>query len=99
MGVRSCLERRRAYGLEPSFLDDAVDHTAATSALCTAFSHLRTTLALQDSITILILPDRIVFICDTYVTPDPTAEHIAEMTILAAEEVRRFGIQPKVALL
>ncbi len=47
----------------------------------------------------LMLPDRTVFICDTYVTPDPTAENIAEMTILAAEEVRRFGIQPKVALL
>ncbi len=47
----------------------------------------------------LMLPNRTVFICDTYVTPDPTAENIAEMTILAAEGVRRFGIQPKVALL
>jgi malate dehydrogenase (oxaloacetate-decarboxylating)(NADP+) len=47
----------------------------------------------------LILPARTVFICDTYVTPDPDAEHIAEMTILAAEEMRRFGISPKVALL
>jgi len=47
----------------------------------------------------LILPDRTVFICDTYVTPDPDAAHIAEMTMLAAEEVRRFGIVPKVALL
>jgi malate dehydrogenase (oxaloacetate-decarboxylating)(NADP+) len=47
----------------------------------------------------LLLPDRTVFICDTYVTPDPDAEHIAEMTMLAAEEVRRFGIAPKVALL
>jgi malate dehydrogenase (oxaloacetate-decarboxylating)(NADP+) len=47
----------------------------------------------------LILPNRTLFICDTYVTPDPDAEHIAEMTVLAAEEVRRFGIQPKVALL
>ncbi len=47
----------------------------------------------------LMLPDRTVFICDTYVTPDPTAENIAEMTILAAEEVRRFGLVPKVALL
>ncbi len=47
----------------------------------------------------LMLPDRTVFICDTYVTPDPSAENIAEMTILAAEEVRRFGIVPKVALL
>jgi malate dehydrogenase (oxaloacetate-decarboxylating)(NADP+) len=47
----------------------------------------------------LILPTRSVFICDTYVTADPDAAHIAEMTLLAAEEVRRFGVLPKVALL
>src|SRR5882762_1754001 len=47
----------------------------------------------------IILPTRTVFICDTYVTHDPDAEHIAEMTLLAADEVRRFGIVPKVALL
>src|SRR5260370_32539411 len=47
----------------------------------------------------LILPARTVFICDTYVTADPDAEHIAEMTLLAAEEMRRFGIAPKAALL
>jgi malate dehydrogenase (oxaloacetate-decarboxylating)(NADP+) len=47
----------------------------------------------------IILPARTVFICDTYVSHDPDAEHIAEMTLLAAEEMRRFGILPKVALL
>jgi len=47
----------------------------------------------------LLLPNRTVFICDTYVNYDPTAEQIAEMTILAVEEIRRFGITPKVALL
>jgi malate dehydrogenase (oxaloacetate-decarboxylating)(NADP+) len=47
----------------------------------------------------VILPARTVFICDTYVTADPDAEHIAEMTLLAAEELRRFGLAPKVALL
>jgi len=47
----------------------------------------------------LILEGRTVFICDTYVTPDPDAEHLAEMTVLAAEEIRRFGIAPKAALL
>ena len=47
----------------------------------------------------LILPKRTVFICDTYVNFDPTAEQVAEMTILAAEEVRRFGLTPKIALL
>jgi len=47
----------------------------------------------------LLLAARTVFICDTYVTPDPDAQHIAEMTLLAAEEVKRFGVVPKVALL
>ncbi|MDD5250465.1 MAG: NADP-dependent malic enzyme [Rhodocyclaceae bacterium] len=47
----------------------------------------------------LILPQRTVFISDTYVNYDPTAEQVAEMTLLAAEEVKRFGLVPKVALL
>jgi malate dehydrogenase (oxaloacetate-decarboxylating)(NADP+) len=47
----------------------------------------------------VILPARTIFICDTYVTPDPDAEHIAEMTLLAADELKRFGVTPKVALL
>ena len=37
--------------------------------------------------------------CDTHITPDPTAEEIAEMAVLSVQEVRRFGIEPKVALL
>jgi malate dehydrogenase (oxaloacetate-decarboxylating)(NADP+) len=48
---------------------------------------------------VLILPTRTIFICDTYVNPDPTPEQLAEMTLLAAEEIRRFGVVPKVALL
>lgn len=47
----------------------------------------------------LMLEDRNLFIADTYVNTNPTAEQLAEMTILAAEEVRRFGITPRVALL
>jgi len=47
----------------------------------------------------LILPQRTVFICDTYVNFDPSAEQIAESAILAAEEISRFGVAPKVALL
>ena len=47
----------------------------------------------------LMLPERNIFICDTYVAEDPDAERIAETTLAAAEEVRRFGITPKVALL
>jgi len=47
---------------------------------------------------LLILPHRQLFICDTHVNPDPTAEQIAEMTMLAAEEVGSFGLVPSVAL-
>jgi malate dehydrogenase (oxaloacetate-decarboxylating)(NADP+) len=47
----------------------------------------------------LLLPERTVFISDTYVNYEPTAEQVAEMTLLAAEEVKRFGLVPKVALL
>jgi malate dehydrogenase (oxaloacetate-decarboxylating)(NADP+) len=51
------------------------------------------------AINMLVLPNRTLFIGDTYVNYDPTAEQVAEMTELAAEEVRRFGLVPKVALL
>jgi malate dehydrogenase (oxaloacetate-decarboxylating)(NADP+) len=47
----------------------------------------------------VMMPERTVFIADTYVNIDPTAAEIAEITLLAAEELRRFGITPKVALL
>jgi malate dehydrogenase (oxaloacetate-decarboxylating)(NADP+) len=40
-----------------------------------------------------------VFIADTYVNADPSPEQLAEITLLAAEELRRFGLTPKVALL
>ena len=48
---------------------------------------------------LLMLPGRTVFIADTYVNYDPDAEQLADMTLLAAEEIRNFGITPKVALL
>jgi len=38
------------------------------------------------------------FISDTYVNHDPTAEQLADITLLAAEEMRNFGIEPKAAL-
>jgi malate dehydrogenase (oxaloacetate-decarboxylating)(NADP+) len=47
----------------------------------------------------LILGGRQIFICDTYVNRDPSPEQIAELTLLAAEEIRRFGLTPTVALL
>lgn len=47
----------------------------------------------------LVLPERQIFLVDTHVNYDPTAEQLAEITIAAAEEIQRFGIHPKIALL
>ena len=85
---------------------------AADAMLCGTFSltqdHLRfirEVIGLQAgasvfaALNILLLPNHTLFICDTHVNLDPTAEQVAEMALLAAAEVRRFGITPKVALL
>ncbi len=47
----------------------------------------------------LLLPSGNTFIADTYVNDEPDAEELAEITLMAAETVRRFGIEPRVALL
>ncbi len=46
----------------------------------------------------LVLPTGNLFITDTFVNHNPTAQELAEITIMAANEVSRFGIEPKVAL-
>ena len=48
---------------------------------------------------LLQLPRHTIFVCDTYINLDPTSEQVAEMVRLAAAEVRRFGVTPRVALL
>ena len=51
------------------------------------------------ALSVLVLSHGSYFISDTHVTVDPSAEELAEMTVLAAHHVRRFGIEPKIALL
>ncbi|MCC0027339.1 MAG: NADP-dependent malic enzyme [Zhengella sp.] len=51
------------------------------------------------ALSMLISQRGVTFFTDTYVSVDPTAGEVAEMTLLAAEEIRRFGIEPKAALL
>jgi malate dehydrogenase (oxaloacetate-decarboxylating)(NADP+) len=51
------------------------------------------------ALNLMILPRGTFFVCDTFVHQNPTAEQVAEMTLLAAEEMRRFGLRPKIALL
>ncbi|WP_293374323.1 NADP-dependent malic enzyme [Nevskia sp.] len=47
----------------------------------------------------VVLPTRQLFIVDTHVNVDPTAAQLAEITVMAAEAIRRFGIEPRAALL
>ena len=51
------------------------------------------------ALSLVVVPGGSYFLCDTHVSLDPTAPEIAEMIRLAAAEVRRFGLEPKVALL
>jgi malate dehydrogenase (oxaloacetate-decarboxylating)(NADP+) len=47
----------------------------------------------------LLMPNRQVTLVDTHINENPTAEQLAEITLLAAEEFQRFGVSPRVALL
>ncbi|MEO1199834.1 MAG: NADP-dependent malic enzyme [Pseudomonadota bacterium] len=66
---------------------------------------IRDVLGLRDDVrdfsamSLLILPRGAYFIADTHVSPDPGPDEIAETAIMAASHVRRFGIEPKIALL
>ncbi len=51
------------------------------------------------ALSLLIVPSGTYFLADTHVTPEPSAQEIVEMTVQAAAHLRRFGIEPKVALL
>jgi malate dehydrogenase (oxaloacetate-decarboxylating)(NADP+) len=103
------LELRRRYTLIGAML---LHMKAADAMLCGVVGHYDNHLRFIDHViglapgaknyaamNMLLLPHRTVFICDTYVSYDPSAEQIAEMTLLAVEVIRRFGITPKVALL
>jgi malate dehydrogenase (oxaloacetate-decarboxylating)(NADP+) len=72
-----------------------VDHLAYVRNVIGLREGARTMAAMQ----MLILPGRQLFVCDTHVNRDPDAREIAEMTLLAVEEVLRFGLKPSVALL
>ncbi len=69
------------------------------------FNHVQNLIGLKHgaslyaAMNILLLPQRILAITDTYVNEMPSAEETAEIALMAADELKRFGIEPKVALL
>ncbi|HYD04792.1 MAG TPA: phosphate acyltransferase, partial [Reyranella sp.] len=87
-------------------LDDADAMIAgAYGRFRTHFNHVRDVIGLREgtrqmaALSMLVMPTRSLFIADPYVNQDPDAETIAEITLLAADAVLRFGIQPRVALI
>ena len=88
-----------------------VENGDADGMICGTFSHYQLHLDYVQSVVgkkegvsdfyamnAVLMQDRNIFIADTYIHEDPTAEQLAEMTVLAAEQLRRFGITPRVAL-
>ena len=88
-----------------------VENGAADGMICGTFSHYHLHLKYVQNVigkkadvgdfyamNAVLMQDRNIFIADTYVHEDPTAEQLAEMTVLAAEQLRRFSITPRVAL-
>ncbi|MEQ4618845.1 MAG: NADP-dependent malic enzyme [Corticimicrobacter sp.] len=77
----------------------------ATSSYDRQLRHVDDVIGRQEGIeaygamNVLMLPDQTLFICDTHVNQNPTAEQLAELTVLAAKEMIRFGVVPKIALL
>ena len=74
---------------------DYLDHLKYVRRVIGLRSGVSTVATMQ----MLILNDRQLFFCDTHVNRDPDAAQIAEMTLLAAEQVTRFGLTPHVALI
>jgi malate dehydrogenase (oxaloacetate-decarboxylating)(NADP+) len=73
------------YGVHLHYIDQVIGKRAGTSV----YAAMNT----------VMLPDRVVTILDTHVNLDPTAEQIVEITVMGAEQLRRVGIEPKIALL
>ncbi|MGP4826686.1 NADP-dependent malic enzyme [Psychrobacter sp. T6-4] len=89
-----------------------VNNGDADGMICGTFSHYQLHLDYVQSVigkkegvsdfyamNVILMQNRNIFIADTYIHEDPTAEQLAEMTILAVDQLHRFGITPRVALL
>ena len=103
------IEMRRRHSLigamliKKGFADGMICGTFGTNALHLHYIDQvigrRTNASCYATMTGLMLPNRTIFLADTHVNLDPSAQEIAEITLMAAAEMRRFGIKPKVALL
>jgi malate dehydrogenase (oxaloacetate-decarboxylating)(NADP+) len=89
------LRQGKADGMLCGTFGTYADHLKFVSELVGLKADARTLAAMN----LVMLPRQTVFICDTYINEDPSADQLAEIALLAAAEVRRFGLTPRLALL
>jgi malate dehydrogenase (oxaloacetate-decarboxylating)(NADP+) len=83
------------------YIDQVLGHATAAAATAPQDTHqlMPSGTRVYACMNGLLLPDRQVFLVDTHVNYDPSAQELAQITIMAAHEMQRFGIHPKAALL
>ena len=111
-GVTEAMAKRRMLTNSTAIGSALLELGYADAMLCglvgtysSSLSLLKEVIGIKENVDIpatvngLVLPSGNLFIADTFVNLAPTAEELAEITLMAAEEVRRFGIEPQVALI
>ncbi len=89
------LQQGRAEGMLCGTFGPYADHLRHVADVIGLQPGVQTLAAMN----LVMLPHHTVFICDTYINPEPSAGQLAEIALLAAAEVRRFGLTPRLALL
>ncbi|WP_439290895.1 NADP-dependent malic enzyme [Lonepinella koalarum] len=111
-GVTAAMAKRRMMNNSAAIGSALLELDYADAMLCglvgtysSSLSLLTEIVGVKDNVKVpatvngLVLADRNLFLADTFVNTDPDVEELAEITLMAAEEVRRFGIEPQVALI
>lgn len=89
------LKKEQADGMICGYIDTLDKHLYFINQIIGSYNNCNTYAAMS----VLILPERQIFLVDTHININPTAEELAKITIMANNEVNRFGVKAKIALI